>query len=351
MGTPSYMSPEQCGGIKLTHQSDQYSLGVLAFQLLTGSLPFEAETFVGLVQHHYMTPPPDIKKVREDVPEELLAFVYRALAKKPEERFPNTKQMVAALDAVPLTSEERNEAGHTLKELATGGRVSRVEIEELPPLVTPMETALAGATPAKSRVPMIVAMAAAVVAVASVGVAWQAGMFGAAEPVDPPTSAEPTDYLLTITGVPEGASCSMDGLPFPDCVGNVSPGRHTYSVFGNPAYERLDAVPFRMPNEAHALSVAAALRQRATANRDSRRNLPAAPVDSGSVRVRVTNTQTATILLDGNAIENGSIIPVPIGRHEISVAADGFVRIDTFVVVTRNQEARLPLTLIRSNQP
>jgi hypothetical protein len=351
MGTPSYMSPEQCGGVKLTHQSDQYSLGVLAFQLLTGSLPFEAETFVALVQHHYMTPPPDIRKVRDDVPDELLAVVYRALAKKPEERFPETKQMVAALQAVPLTAEERSDPEHTLRELATGGRVSRVEIEELPPLVTPMETALAGTAQPQSRTPMVVAAAVAIMAVVSVGVVWQLGIFSTEEPVDPPTPVGQTEYLLTITGTPEGASCSMDGLPFPDCAGNVGPGRHTYSVFGNPAYERLDAISFRMPNEAYTFSVAELLRERATNDRSAPREIRVASVDSGSVLVRVTNTQTATILLDGNRIDNGTIMTVPTGRHEIAVTADGFVPIDTFVVVARDQQARLPLTLVQSNQP
>ncbi len=315
MGTPSYMSPEQCGGIKLTQQSDQYSLGVLAFQLLTGSLPFEAETFVALVQHHYMTPPPEVKRVREDVPDELLAVVHRALAKKPEERFPHTKQMVAALEAVPITPEQRTEADRTLQQLVTGHEVEKVEIEDLPPLVTPMETALAGATPAKSRLPMIVAAAAVVVAVGSAGVAWQAGVFATDEPVDPPTPVAQDDYLLTITGVPDGASCSMDGLPFRDCAGNVSPGRHTYSVFGNPAYERLDAISFLMPNEAYTFSVAEVLRGRPV-DRGSARPIRTAPLDSGSVLVRVTNTQAAMILLDGNAIGNGTVNTVTVGRHE-----------------------------------
>ncbi len=350
MGTPSYMSPEQCGGIKLTHQSDQYSLGVLAFQLLTGSLPFSAETFVGLVQHHYMTPPPDIRRVREDAPDALLAIVYRALAKKPEERFPNTKQMVAALDAVPLTADERTEADHTLQELVTGGRVSRVEIDELPPLVTPMETALASVAPATNRWPAIVASAALVVAAASIGVAWQAGLFTEEQGTDPPTSAQPTDYLLTITGVPEGARCSLDGLPFPDCAGNVSPGRHTYSIFGNPAFDRLDRISFRMPNEAHTFSVGEMLRERTTQAQSNRARRQTTPVDSGSVLVRITNTQVATILLDGNAIQNGTPVQIPVGRHEISVTADGFAPIDTFVVVERSRQARLPLTLVRSNQ-
>jgi len=105
-----------------------------------------------------------------------------------------------------------------------------------------------------------------------------------------------------------------------------------------------------MPNEAYTFSVSELLRERTTQARATQRSVPAAPVDSGSILVRVTNTQAATILLNGNVIENGTAIQIPVGRHEISVAADGFTPIDTFVVVERNTQARLPLTLVRSNQ-
>ena len=61
IGTPYYMSPEQCGGQKISPQSDQYSLGILGFQMLTGEVPFNADSMVGVIQHHYMTPVPDIR--------------------------------------------------------------------------------------------------------------------------------------------------------------------------------------------------------------------------------------------------------------------------------------------------
>src|SRR6266576_5075250 len=55
IGTPGYMSPEQCAGKRATPQSDQYSLGVVAFQLLTGTLPFKAESLPGIMHHHFFT--------------------------------------------------------------------------------------------------------------------------------------------------------------------------------------------------------------------------------------------------------------------------------------------------------
>src|SRR5438552_3251047 len=84
IGTPYYMSPEQCGGQKISPQSDQYSLGIMGFQMLTGEVPFNAESMVGVIQHHYMTPVPDITLVRSDAPKELLDIIYCSLNKAPE---------------------------------------------------------------------------------------------------------------------------------------------------------------------------------------------------------------------------------------------------------------------------
>jgi hypothetical protein len=134
IGTPNFMSPEQCGGSKVGPQSDQYSLGVLGFQLLTGQLPFEADSIMGIIQHHYMTPPPDILAVREGVPQQLLDVIYKSLAKKPEDRFAHTSEMAEALDAVPLTPEEKRESLVILKQLSLGEKVATVRTESLPPL-------------------------------------------------------------------------------------------------------------------------------------------------------------------------------------------------------------------------
>ncbi len=134
IGTPNFMSPEQCGGSKVGPQSDQYSLGVLGFQMLTGQLPFEADSIMGIIQHHYMTPPPDINAVREGVPQELLDVIYKSLAKKPEDRFAHTSEMAEALEAVPLSVEQKRESLAMLKQLSQGEKVATVRTESLPPL-------------------------------------------------------------------------------------------------------------------------------------------------------------------------------------------------------------------------
>jgi serine/threonine protein kinase len=134
IGTPYYMSPEQCGGQKISPQSDQYSLGIMGFQMLTGEVPFNADSMVGVIQHHYMTPVPDIRAVRQDVPQELLDIIYCSLNKAPEDRFTTTREMAQALENVPQTDAEREEAERLLRELSAGKSIPKVRTGTLPPL-------------------------------------------------------------------------------------------------------------------------------------------------------------------------------------------------------------------------
>jgi serine/threonine protein kinase len=134
IGTPYYMSPEQCGGQKVSPQSDQYALGVMGFQLITGEVPFTADSMVGVIQHHYMTPVPDILLVRPDVPKELLDVVYCALNKDPKDRFATTRDMAIALENIVLSDADREESERLLRQLSTGEAIPKVRTGTLPPL-------------------------------------------------------------------------------------------------------------------------------------------------------------------------------------------------------------------------
>ena len=86
IGTPTYMSPEQCFAMELTPASVQYSLGVVAYELLTGRPPFEGTSFV-LMSAHTKDPPPPITRLRPDCPPEVDAAVMRMLAKDRDQRY------------------------------------------------------------------------------------------------------------------------------------------------------------------------------------------------------------------------------------------------------------------------
>jgi eukaryotic-like serine/threonine-protein kinase len=98
LGTPSFMSPEQLEGRTVTGHSDLFSLGVSLFQLLTGRLPFTADSMTGLMQQIAEAPHPPLRAVRPDLPLCVDAIIDRALAKNPEARFESGAQMAAALE-------------------------------------------------------------------------------------------------------------------------------------------------------------------------------------------------------------------------------------------------------------
>jgi len=276
VGTPAYMSPEQCSGRRALPQSDQYSMGVVAFELLAGAVPFSSETLPGLIQHHLFTAPPDLREVRDDIPAELIAIIERALRKDPGARFPTTQDMLTAVEAIPFGEAERQASEGAMQALARQTPVPAISARALPALPTTPTLLVAPVRPQRARPP---SRRAVWTGVAGVGVA-----------------AALIAVLTWPAAVPEN----------PEAAGSTTQGGTT-SV---------------------ADSVAAPRPER-SAPPPAREATP-----TGLLRIHTAPT-SAEILVDGRRVAIGSFVdkPVAAGPRRIQVRAPGYQAFDTTIVI------------------
>jgi predicted Ser/Thr protein kinase len=107
IGTPGYMSPEQCNGRPLDGRSDQYALAIVAYECLTGQLPFTANSLGEIVQKHCTEPPPRITDVSPDLPDKVADAVHRAMSKDPDDRFADVVEFVEGMGGQPPRAVSR----------------------------------------------------------------------------------------------------------------------------------------------------------------------------------------------------------------------------------------------------
>ena len=225
IGTPAFMSPEQCAGLRAGPPSDQYALGIVAFELLTGGVPFDSDTVPGFINHHLHTPVPDLRRVRDDLPESLVTLVERLLAKMPEERFATSIAMVEAIEALPFSEHDRRGSEETLRKLARGAQMPRVPSRALPKISD--ATTLVVSKPRLRARPWrrAAALAGFATAALATGAILASGSIGAKEPrraeplivrapITPSTAdsdsaiAEPAPVLL-----PDAATIRLHTIP------------------------------------------------------------------------------------------------------------------------------------------
>jgi serine/threonine-protein kinase len=160
VGTPAYMAPEQGLGEAGDERSDLYSLGVILFQLVTGKLPYDAETPLAVILKHLNEPIPLARRINPDLPESIDKIITRLMAKDPDERYQRAPELIADLERV-----ERGEVVNYSAAVPT----SRSEVEEqdtrdFTPLSREVraaramrerrESAGAGVVPPRNRFPM-----------------------------------------------------------------------------------------------------------------------------------------------------------------------------------------------------
>ena len=105
-GTPQYFSPEQAAGKSPTTASDVYSIGVILFEMLTGRLPFKADSHTAVALKHMQEPPPPATNFNPAVPEQLVRIVDKVLSKEPSGRYRTADQLGRVLTAYLENSEQ-----------------------------------------------------------------------------------------------------------------------------------------------------------------------------------------------------------------------------------------------------
>ncbi len=162
IGTPAYMSPEQGQGLDVDARTDIYALGVILYEMVTGQIPYRAETPMAIVVKHIMEPLPLPRSINPNLPQDVEQVVLKALAKNKEARYASAGQMAKALHQVVTTT--LNEADSTLPsdhsspkpQLAsspTARPPSTISPPESPPTTTPPGTPLSTTWQAPSTPP------------------------------------------------------------------------------------------------------------------------------------------------------------------------------------------------------
>ncbi len=126
VGTPEFMSPEQCRGEKIDHRSDLYSLGIMTYQLLTGQVPFKAESAVGVLMKHLTAPlpiPPEHLKLNPEVCHVLTC----ALARSPDNRYASVMEFNEKLHEAAGCSPTITIAAKALKQPLRKARLRRLQ--------------------------------------------------------------------------------------------------------------------------------------------------------------------------------------------------------------------------------
>jgi hypothetical protein len=285
--------------------------------MLTGAVPFHADTLAAIMNHHMITPVPDITGVRKDVPAPLVAVLKRMLMKDPAQRYGTTRELLVAVDAIPQTEMERGEGDTVLRELAQGSSVDSIATQKLPPLADTMgivqaHDALLRSTERARRNRLrryIIAGATVVVLVLYMALRTRASAVPRAPTTSPTvTAAQPSPPPATAVQTPPAVTQPVATKPGPDA----------------------DAQTRR----------ARAARRRA----DSIAATAVAPVDTtpGKMRIRVLPLD-AVLYVDGRQIGTGAVIdaPIPPGRRTLRVVSQGYQEFDTLLTIVPGQSINL----------
>jgi serine/threonine protein kinase len=244
MGTPYYMSPEQCKSEPITQAADQYSLGIVAYEMLTGSVPFDGGSAMETMSMNCYDELPSLAAARPDCPAEMVAAVHKMVEKNPANRFPSMNDAIEAMEAKPLAPKDPVRL--QLMDLAHKGTdefLARVQTPRSPVPITKSQPHYSGpvverlkATPAprrrkKSRGRLLGALGAAAVVGVGGGV-W----------LSTRSPSTPSAGQVVVEGLPAGGVLFVNGERQSDTALALAPGSYVFRIVAEGFEETTDTV-------------------------------------------------------------------------------------------------------------
>ena len=354
MGTPSYMSPEQVQGIPVDGRADQFSLGVIAYELLTGEKPFAAEYLPTLLYKIVREEPAAPQRLNPTLDDAVEAVLRRALAKSPDDRFPTCAEFTAALVAAcqrrPGWQPMPRGSSHSQPTVATTGSGSKPAMSMppppapapyAPPLPPPSQTE--EAPPARRRARLdeqtaersggskkAVLVVAGIVLIALMGV-------GARQ-------------FLNLKGPSSAGAGAAPVSNQPPAAAIPAAGGQRPSPAGDPvAAPASQAAPKGQPPAAPPLGGNALSTPEPAQRPEPRRTEPSKPALPGIQPVQIATTPPgASVVVDndpGFACTTPCSVELKPGRHTLAIAMDGYRRAARIFNVP--QESALNIALDR----
>jgi serine/threonine protein kinase len=329
IGTPNYMSPEQARGRGADARTDQYSLGIVGYEMLAGEVPFSGEFFPDIMQKHCFEPLPPIAPRRPDAPPGLIRVVERLLEKEPERRFTSMDACLSNLQAIQAEDPMSTTAVQELmRSLGGTGKVPiQVQVTPSQPIKRQrrwLKRSLVGAALVAVAAVAYVAAELIVPLLLDRGPETPAAVSGV--DVGPP-QLPPEMATITLRDLPAGAEVEVDGRPFNGTEIELEAG--TYTI-------RVEAAGF--VGRESEVTVAEGERVALSLPLDEEPQQPPEPT-TGRINI-VGLPDGGAVLIDGRR-RPGSAFELRPGRHIVRMSAPQWETVTDTVRLAAGERVRL----------
>ncbi|HVP46132.1 MAG TPA: serine/threonine-protein kinase [Bryobacteraceae bacterium] len=324
LGTPNYMSPEQVQGLAVTGRADQFSLAVIAFEMLTGERPFTGEHLTTVVYKIVAEDPPPVQRLNPTLSPQIDAVLRRGLLKKPEGRYNLCIEFISGLDAACANTQG-------WKNLPRGGSMNMatvateaVSLPTLPGAGTTTEETLLGRRRSASKwvLPFAAALIVALGLIGLIALQFGPGLgisrTSAPPPApsasNPPPNAAPASNPPAVAPADDKKPSAMD-VPSPPPKPSPSPTETAAAQTGE-AKTQLPAETEENP-------------QAAPPKREDRPQVRPRPANGPQDVLVTTEPAGATAVLDNNPVvscKTPCMLSVLPGRHTITLNQEGYQR-------------------------